>query len=199
MREDLFHTRCACEPVRVVHLRDSAIGVRRKVQQVVGQSNACAAASGEGLGCTKTTAWRRSSSSKTGSNPASPRYTPLAFVNSATPSSSRTSSAYANSLSDASTSGSGRQARLANRSGRTRRSSAANSLQRRASVRALTLSPVSTPGVLSDTTATSMLASSMNEMLTSGRPAKTRQAADWSVRVLGLLPEEVRQHVMVRR
>ena len=35
-------------------------------------------------------------------------------------------------------------------------------------------------------------------MLTSGRPAKTRQAADWSVRVLGLLPEEVRQHVMVR-
>jgi len=38
----------------------------------------------------------------------------------------------------------------------------------------------------------------MNEMLTSGRPAKTRQAADWSVRVLGLLPEEVRQHVMVR-
>jgi hypothetical protein len=41
-------------------------------------------------------------------------------------------------------------------------------LQQRASVRALTLSPVCTPGVLSDTTATSMLASSMNEMLTSG-------------------------------
>jgi Domain of unknown function DUF302 len=43
-----------------------------------------------------------------------------------------------------------------------------NSLQRRANVRALALSPVCTPSVLSETTATSMLASSMNEMVTSG-------------------------------
>src|SRR6185295_12561741 len=32
MREDVLHMWRACEPVRVVHLSDSAIGVRRKVE-----------------------------------------------------------------------------------------------------------------------------------------------------------------------
>jgi hypothetical protein len=68
---------------------------------------------------------------------------------------------------EASTSGKGRQAKPANRSGRERTSSAENSLQRRAKARAFALSPVCTPGVLSETTAKSMPASSMNEMLAS--------------------------------
>ncbi len=69
--------------------------------------------------------------------------------------------------SGASISGSGIQAKLANRSGLARTSSAENSLQRRAKARALAVSPVCTPGVLSETTATSMPASSMNEMVAS--------------------------------
>src|ERR1700681_499133 len=38
MREDVLHVWRACESVRVVHLSDSAIGVRRKIQQIVGKS-----------------------------------------------------------------------------------------------------------------------------------------------------------------
>src|ERR1700692_2144721 len=66
-----------------------------------GSPNECAAASGDGLGCTKTTDLRRSSSAKTGSRVASPRYTPMEFVKRTRPSSLRTSSAYESSSSEA--------------------------------------------------------------------------------------------------
>src|SRR3989442_11010522 len=62
---------------------------------------------------------------------------------------------------------SGIQAKPANRSGRARTSSAANSLHRRARAEALALSPVCTPGVLTERTATSIPASSMNERVAS--------------------------------
>ena len=60
-----------------------------------------------------------------------------------------------------------RQAKLANRSGLEPTSSAENSLHRRANADAFALSPVCTPGVLTDRTATSIPASSMNERVVS--------------------------------
>src|SRR5260370_13522889 len=80
-----------------------------------------------------------------------------------TPTSSRRSRAEATSPSAPSTSGSGRQAKPANRSGRSRIISAENSLHGRASTRAAASSRVGTPGVLMEVTATSMPASSRNE------------------------------------
>src|SRR5207245_8758009 len=116
-----------------------------KSSRLAGSPNEWATASGDGLGCTNTTALRRSNSSKTGSKTASPRYTPLEFVNSTNPSSPRTSMAYDNSSRDASTSGSGIQAKLAHRSGLARTSSAANSLHQRDNAEALALSAGCTP------------------------------------------------------
>src|SRR6267143_106601 len=38
VRKDVFHIWCTCEPVRVMHLGDSAICISREVQQVVGET-----------------------------------------------------------------------------------------------------------------------------------------------------------------
>src|SRR5882724_6735559 len=37
VREDVLYIWCACEPVGVMHVSDCAIGIRREVNQIVGQ------------------------------------------------------------------------------------------------------------------------------------------------------------------